>query len=606
MGKSIDDIYEKYEKRADRILEKYGLSDKVKFPLGKNSITGRNITLNESEFKKHWHILGATGKGKTKYIEHIVRTLIKNKQGLCLIDPHGDLYKALLDYVVRHRLEKKVILIDPDRDDCLFGLNFFERGEHISKDTHAQVQMIMQAIAKVFGGEDQDTMPRLQRWGKNVIHALMEHNLTMVEMLDFMSLENPEIRKRLVEGLNDPYIKIEWEGFEGIRKSEQEIKLESVLNRAAKFVGDQRIRRIVGQAKSTINFRKAMDEGKIVLVNLSALKMSRESQRMLGVMITNLVVEAAYSRGELPERKRKPFYFIIDEFGEFVTDDFAYALESLRKYGIFLMPSNQQMDQLEQESSRVYHSVMTNCTNKVIFGISREDAEVMAKEIFTGMIRGDIIKDVIEQTKFWPIKTREKVYGYGKSTSHGSGTMEGSAKGSGISSGQSVGSGKVDVFGPDGPAIFMDAMSHSLSSMDTNVSMSSNSSVSSQGSSESWGESESFSEADTPWYDYQPFREVSSRSYYSIQEQLEKFISWIKNQSVRQAQVKIDTNKPVPMLTPNIEDKRVRPIDVERFDKAINSLYARPVDKIDKEIEDRREKLLKGSENDTEPEDFRE
>lgn len=567
------------------------------FFVGFNSLNGRPINLSEEEFKKHWHFLGATGKGKTKYIEHFTRMLIEQKQGLCLIDPHGDLYEEMTKFVVRKRLEDRVILLDPNQDNCLFGLNYLERGAHIVKEIDAHVNLVMRAIGKVFGGENQDALPRLQHWERNTLHALMDQGLTMVEMLDFLSLTDPKLRQSIVEKLKDPYITKDWQEFEALRRQEKEIRLESVLNRATKFLGNERIRRIVGQSQSTVNFRQAMDEGKIVLVNLSPKFISREAQRMLGVMIVDMVIEAAFSRADMPEKDRKPFYFIVDEFGEFVCDDFAYALETLRKYGVFLMLSNQQMDQLQQESSRVYASVMTNCTNKVVFGISREDAEIMAKELFTGMFRADQIKNIIEQTKFWPTETTRTIRSSGSSESSGAGTFSGRSSSHGSSAGQSV------VHGPDGPIFLGDVLAQST------AHGSSSASASSHGDSSFSGSAISSAESEVPWYEYVPFKEISSINYFTPEELLEKFISWIKNQGPRQAQIKIDIKKPVPIYTPTIEEVRVRPKDVQLFENKMALLYAKPINQIDLEISERRNNLLSAAEDEAEnkePDDFRE
>jgi len=567
------------------------------FFMGFNSLNGRPINLSEEEFKKHWHFLGATGKGKTKHIEHITRMLIEHKQGLCLIDPHGDLYEEMTKYVVRKRLENRVILLDPNQDECLFGLNYLERGGHIVKEIDAHVNLVMRAIGKVFGGENQDALPRLQHWERNTLHALMDQGLTMVEMLDFLSLTDPKLRQSIVEKLKDPYITKDWQEFEALRRQEKEIRLESVLNRATKFLGNERIRRIVGQAQSTVNFRQAMDEGKIVLVNLSPKFISREAQRMLGVMIVDMVIEAAFSRADMPEKGRKPFYFIVDEFGEFVCDDFAYALETLRKYGVFLMLSNQQMDQLQQESSRVYASVMTNCTNKVVFGISREDAETMAKELFTGMFRADQIKNIIEQTKFWPTETTRTIRSSGSSESSGAGIFSGRSSSHGSSAGQSI------MHGPDGPIFLGDVLAQST------AHGSSSASASSHGDSSFSGSATSSAESEVPWYEYVPFKEISSITYFTPEELLEKFISWIKNQGPRQAQIKIDIKKPIPMYTPTIEEVRVRPKDVQLFENKMALLYAKPIEQIDLEISQRRDNLLSAAEDEAEnkePDDFRE
>jgi hypothetical protein len=601
MGRA-EDIRRRHEERLKKIQnnrQRTGKGDASfeKYFLGNNGITKKEIRLDAKDFQKHWHILGATGKGKTKFIEHIVRMLIEQNQGLCLIDPHGDLYESLRGYTVKRRLGNKVILLNPNEEECLFGLNYLERTEYIQKDFGAHVEMVMEAISKVFGGEKQEAMPTLQRWERNVIHSLMEQNLTLVEMLDFLSLSDPVFRNAIVSNLNDEYIKKDLSDFESYHRTQKEIKFESVLNRAAKFVGDLRIRRIVGQTKSTVNFRQAMDEGKIVLINLSPLHISQQAKRMLGIMVVDLIVQAAFSRQELPESKRKPFYFIVDEFGEFVSHDFAYALEALRKYGVFFMLSNQQMDQLKRENERVYHSVMSNCTNKVTFGVSREDAEVMAKEIFTGMIRGDKIKRALEQTKFKPVESRRITY------SNSSTTGTSSAESSALGRGEVNTEGLSQMYGPDGPIYFADALSQNV------IEGKGRSSSETTARSHATSEAESSSYTDAPWYDYQEFRELSSVVDYSIEEQVEKFISWIKNQGPRQAQIKIDTDRPVPIVTPFVEDLRIYRPSILKFEEENKKVYAKNVKDIDEEIEERRKQILDKSKNeydDLDTEDFRE
>jgi hypothetical protein len=595
---SPEEIIKRHKKRLREIQKNprkfiTGVDLNPKYFFGFNKINKRAINLHPDEFKKHWHLLGSTGKGKTKLLEHIGRTLIDNREGLCLIDPHGDLYQSLRDYLVLKRIDHKAIFIDPNNTESMFGINYLERGDHILKDIDAHVSMVMRAIAKVFGGENQDTLPRLQHWERNTIHALMEQGYTLVEMLHFLSLTNPEARHKIIEKLIDPYIKLDWHEFEHLKKQEKEIRIESVLNRAAKFVGSQRIRQIVGQSKSTINFRKAMDEGKIILVNLSPMRISREAQKMLGVMIVDLIVEAGFSRANIAEERRKPFYLIVDEFGEFVCDDFAFALETLRKYGVFLMLSNQHMDQLKRESSRVYSSVMANCDNKVAFGISREDAEVMAKELFTGMIRGDKIKQIIEQTKFEPKETTRTSIAKAESESRGEGLYGGQA------SGEYGSLGNTQLFGPEGPTFFTDALSQSI------LSSEATSAISSSGSSEIFTSSQSYAESEAPWYEYEMFKEISSIHHFTPEEMLEKFISWIKNQGVRQAQLKIGIKKPAPMVTPEVEDIRVRPEDVKTFENYLNSKYAKPIELIEKELENRRIFLTSKKEPE-EPTSFRE
>jgi len=555
----------------------FGNRAESKFLLAYNAINKEPVYLDSDQLKAHWHILGGTGKGKSKFLEYIVRNLIQARHGLCVIDPHGDLYQSLLKYIVRKRLEHKVILIDPNEDERIFGLNYLERHTYTTIDINEQAAMIMRAFAKVFGGENQDMMPRLQRWGKNTIYALTQSNKTLLEALDFLSLENSQVRRQIVESLDNYYIRSEWHEFEGYPKREKLNILESTLNRLARFLANERIRRIVGQAKSTVDFRQAMDEGKIILVNLAKINIRSESQRMLGIMLVDQLVEAAYSRASIPERKRKPFYLVVDEFGEFVCDDFADALDRLRKFQIWLILAHQRLYQLEKENPNVYDAVMTNTDIKITFGISRENAEIMAKELFTGKIRGNKIKQVIEQTKFWPVESVRRTVGESRASMSSEGTSSGHGTGMVSSEGTTV--------IPHQGLYFTEMLVGATTSE-------SQSSISTEGNFSGSGTSEATTSMEIPFYEYRPFREVSSRTYYTPEELLEKFIAWIKNQTPQHAQLKTGTKGPIAIVTPWVEEVRVRQIDVERAKEQIYLQYARPVNQIELEIEERRKGLL--------------
>ncbi len=152
-----------------------------------------------------------------------------------------------------------------------------------------------------------------------------------------------------------------------------------------------------------------MDEGKIILVNLACTKLSEEEQRMLGVMVVDKVIQAAKSRSDIPERERRPFYFVIDEFGDFVCEDVARGLQALRKFRVSMILAHQELEQLREDSRRVYSAVMANPAVRVVFRTSREDAEKMALEMFTGKIRDDVVKRVVRQTKYEPVETTREV-----------------------------------------------------------------------------------------------------------------------------------------------------------------------------------------------------
>jgi hypothetical protein len=260
----------------------------------------------------------------------------------------------------------------------------------------------MKGIAKVFGGEDTDTLPRLQRWERNALIPLIEKRLTLVELSGFVDPERSFLRKIVLEEFNRYEVLDEWERFDNAPKRDRETYIESILNRANKFAVSD-VRRIFGQMTSTVNFRKAMDEGKIILCNLACGKLSQEEQKMLGIVIVDKITQAGKSRSNIPEERRRPFFFYLDEFQNFVSDDIARALQELRKFKVFFTLAHQELEQLMDDSKKVYSAVLAEPEIKISFRLSREDAEIMAREMFTGKIRGDQIKNMLKQTKFRPI-----------------------------------------------------------------------------------------------------------------------------------------------------------------------------------------------------------
>ena len=548
-----------------------------KVHIGTSTLNGKKIWLDDKQRAIHMHVLGRSGQGKTYLLESMIRSDIDNGRGLCLIDPHGDLYERIVKYCVRKRLQKRVILIDPSDTEWAVGLNYLEYDSEIY-DAPSHASRVMKGIAKVFGGEQTETMPRLQRWERNALIPLISSRLTLIELYEFLNTQDPTFRHAVLEQEDNFLVGREWELFEGLRKFDQDMYSDSVLNRANKFAVNDKIRRMFGQRTSTIDFRKAIDEKKIILCNLNSGILPDEEWKMIGVVIIDKIYQAGRSRGNIAESRRKsmpPYYFYIDEFGELVTDDISKALQELRKFKISLVLAHQELEQLKQNSPKLYSAVMAEPDIKVAFSVSREDAEVMAKSLFTGKMRGDVKKLELDQTKFRPVESTRTTHISGK----GGGSSDGTNNTTG--SGAVINTGRGEVSSPDGEVMSVSQL-HSHGTTDTT------SSVSSHSSSDSWNESMS----ESPFYEYDEFTEVSSVQFYSIEEMREKFTSWIMNQSPMRAQLKIETRNPIPIETPWGEDVKVREEDVQRFKEAIYHQYARPVGEVDKEIEGRVPKYL--------------
>ncbi|MBM3303108.1 MAG: DUF87 domain-containing protein, partial [Deltaproteobacteria bacterium] len=145
--------------------------------IGTNVLNDQPVYLSDKDRSTHTHIIGTSGAGKSKLMEHMIRSDIDRGNGLCLIDPHGDLYRETMEYATRKRLDRKVIPIDPNDEAWAVGINYLEYDPNLRSST-SHASEVMNGIAKVFGGENPDIAPRLQRWMRNALIPLIERQLT--------------------------------------------------------------------------------------------------------------------------------------------------------------------------------------------------------------------------------------------------------------------------------------------------------------------------------------------------------------------------------------------------------------------------------------------
>jgi len=571
------------------------------FQIGENALNGAKVLLDYVQLQLHFLLAGGTGRGKSKLIELMVRYHLQHRHGLMLLDPHGFLYEDVLAYATAAGYRDRVVLIDPNDTQNSVGLNFLAPN---GMDASAQAEQVMKAIAKVFGESDGDTKPRLERWMRNLLIAFIEAGLTLADMLDFLSVARPLYREAALNSVGNSYVRQEWDGFDAITKrSEKENVIEAPLNRAAKMILSEPIRRIVGQQQSSVDIGEAIEKGKIVLVNLAPTRVSRECQRVLGILLIDQVVNYAFQRSK--RDARKPFFVIVDEAAELTSDDLPYSLQALRKFGIFFTLCFQTLSQI-REVPGYYENVMANCDCKIAFKTSRADAEELIGELFAGHIRGDVVKDEIKRTMLIPRETVREVVSRSVSTSRNSAAVD--SFGDSFTEGSASGTGTIrslgmsDQFLPD-EGLF--TPSSPLSHAETSSSGSSTSSQSSisRGTSsahassagQSWGESET--RTIVPFYVYIREQELSSRQYYSIEEIKEKYIAWVMSQPKRHAQLKLKDNKAIPILTEFVEDVRVREVDKQRVIEKSNAKYTLPSHVVDRMIEERRQRLIEGAHN---------
>ena len=225
-------------------------------------------------------------------MEHLIREDIKQNNGLCLIDPHGYLYNDIVRWCETKRMldperpkPKKIILFDPSADGWTFGFNPLKLS---TPDIAFHVDAMVKAVAKVWGGEDSDKTPLLKRCLRVLFYALAEKNLTLFEAQHLIDPYDGVIREHLTGDLKDSTMLKQWNQFNSMGASRFDDHFGSTINRMMEFLASPLIRTVVGQTERIINFRKIMDDGYILLVNLaSADKVSEDNARLLGTLIVN-------------------------------------------------------------------------------------------------------------------------------------------------------------------------------------------------------------------------------------------------------------------------------------------------------------------------------
>lgn len=350
---------------------------------------GRLFGIKRDDRRRHMHIIGKTGMGKTSLLLNMAVSDIRNGSGLAFVDPHGDVADALLDYIPEHRI-KDVVYFNPQDLDYPIAFNVLgdvpENQRHIVSD--GLVGVFKKIWADSWG-------PRLEYILRNAILTLLENESST--LLDIMRiLVDKNFRANIVYKMQDPVLKQFWlNEYDGYTDKLLVEAISPIQNKVGQFTSSPLIRNIIGQPKSSINLRDIMDQKKILIMNLSKGAVGEGGAQLLGAMMITKMQLAAMSRVDIPEKDRQDFYAYIDEFQNFSTDSFAEILSEARKYRLSLILAHQYVDQL---SEVVRGAVFGNVGTTVVFRIGAADAEFMERE-FTPVLT---IEDLVNLPK-WKI-----------------------------------------------------------------------------------------------------------------------------------------------------------------------------------------------------------
>ncbi len=327
--------------------------------------------LQRSDRGRHVYIIGQTGAGKSGLLELFALSDVYHNQGYAIIDPHGDFAVNNLRFIPANRM-KDVVYFNPA--DTAFPLGFNPMEVHDPSMKSNTSSEIIGVLKRMFGDS---WGPRLEYILRYTILALLDYpGSTMLDITRMLT--DKKFRKKVLEKCEDTVVLNFWNvEFASWNDKFASEAVAPVLNKVGAFTANPIIRNIIGQPKSTFDIREIMDEGKILIVNLSKGLIGEDNAAILGSFLVTKIQLAAMSRSDIPNiEDRRPFYLYVDEFQNFATDSFATILSEARKYGLNLTVANQYVSQMDDT---VRDAVFGNVGTMISFRVSADDAPILAK-----------------------------------------------------------------------------------------------------------------------------------------------------------------------------------------------------------------------------------
>jgi hypothetical protein len=521
------------------------------------------LTLPGDRRSEHLYVCGATGTGKSKFLENLIRQDLiawpKHQCGLMLLDPHGSLFDSVMAWLAWKEIgDLPVIPIDLRRSDWIVSYNLLRKRKNA--DAAVIVNQFVQAMAYVWGEDSLDRTPRFARWASNIISTLYANELTLLEaeyLIDAITPEAKRVRRGLAERLPERAIATrDWLLADAFKPNEMEDQIGSTVNRLRRFLETHLLRQMFGQKGPSLDLGAALREGHIVLVSLATegnLVSDENAALFATLLLSDLWVEAK-NRGKDKE-SLKPFRIFVDEFQNFVTPTIAKNLDQSRGYGLNWVLSHQFPNQLLHAGAngkQVYDSVFVNARSKVVFSMEgEENLRPLTQSLFMGVWSPDKIKDELYSTKVMSIAEEMRRI-YGRSSMEGSGTAEGF----GQAAGQGLGGTEIMPYGETIPT----TVSRSYSQFASHSKSTSNSEWVATGKSE----------ADVPVFIPQFGKELSSRQFESIDEQMFRSMAALHDQEQRHCVARVvGARAPVSLYTPNISALPVEQTEVDGYTRTL-------------------------------------
>ncbi len=373
--------------------------------------TSRQIFVGDEDRRRHMYIVGRTGMGKTQMLKNMMLQDIYLGRGLCFIDPHGDAAEDLLNMIPPHRAQD-VIYFDPSDSARPFGMNMLEAKTEEQK--HFVVASIIGLMYKLFDPNKTGIIgPRFEHGIRNAMLTVMSKpGSTFIEVVRVMT--DPDFVRELLPLVSDPVVKRYWTDqiaqTSDFHKSEV---LDYTVSKFGRFVTNKLIRNIIGQSQSSFDLREVMDNGKILIMNLSKGRIGDENSNFLGLILVPKILAAAMSRANTPMEDRRDFYLYVDEFQNFATDTFAEILAEARKYRLNLIVANQFIGQINED---LKNAIFGNVGTMIAYRVGVTDANFLQHEFTPIFSEADLVNIDIFNTYVKTIVNGEPVVPFSMNT----------------------------------------------------------------------------------------------------------------------------------------------------------------------------------------------
>jgi hypothetical protein len=352
----------------------------------------RSVVLGLEDRRRHVYITGKTGMGKTSLIQNIILEDMQAGRGLCLVDPHGDLAESIVGLVPSHRTND-VILFDAGDREVSIPFN------PLACHDPSRIDQVTSGVVSSFKRLHDSWGPRLEDTLRNAVFAVVEQGGNLLSVMRLLG-EKP-YREQAVLRIRDEVVRSFWmHEFASWSDNYRTEAVAAILNKVRPFMTNANVRKIVSHPGKSLDLRQIMDDGKVLIVNLSKGRLGEDNSMLLGAFLVTSIQQAAMTRADVPESERRDFSLIADEFQNFIsTSSFSSILSESRKYRLNLVIAHQYLRQLDEETA---NAVWGNVGSVIAFQVGNSDAEVIASELgkFSGQITPENLTGLPKYTAY--------------------------------------------------------------------------------------------------------------------------------------------------------------------------------------------------------------